>query len=158
MLVDPGMTTRTGTRVHFTLERNLPISPNAAWAELTHWSGHAEWIPMTRVEVDPDDPSRFVAFSGPGPLALEDRMRATVSEFDGSTGRCIVEKLGPVLTGEAEFTIAPGDGPSSCIVGWREDVGVPHLPRFLAPVAAGLGRILFGWSLRRMARHHLRST
>jgi len=155
--VDSDMATPSGTPVHFTLERTLPISSEAAWDELTNWAGHAEWIPMTRVKVDPGDPTAFVAFSGPGPLALEDRMRAIESQFDGASGRCLVSKLGPVLVGEAEFTVVPGTSTTSCVVSWREDVTVPHLPRFLAPVAARIGVALFGWSLKRMARHHIRS-
>jgi len=66
---------------------------------------------MTRVELDADDPNAFVAFSGPGPLALEDRMRAVTREFDGSVGACRVDKLGPELVGEAEFTVR-SDGTS----------------------------------------------
>jgi hypothetical protein len=151
------MTTTSGTRVNFSLERTLPIDSASAWAELTDWAGHAEWIPMTRVELDPDDPAAFVAFSGPGALALEDRMRATQSSFDGSSGRCLVAKLGPVLVGEAEFTVAPGPSADSAVVTWREDVTVPHLPGFLAPVAARIGAALFSWSLGRMARHHQRN-
>jgi hypothetical protein len=151
------MTSPRGTRVHFSLDRTIPISSTSAWQELTDWAGHAAWIPMTRVELDPDDPAAFVAFSGPGALALEDRMRATQSSFDGSSGRCLVAKLGPVLVGEAEFTVAPGPSADSAVVTWREDVTVPHLPGFLAPVAARIGAALFSWSLGRMARHHQRN-
>jgi hypothetical protein len=144
--------TRRGASVAFSLERTLEIEPAVAWSMLTDWGGHADWIPMTRVEVDPADPARFTAWSGLGALALEDRMRATESEFDGSTGRCLVEKLGPVLVGEAEFTVRPGPTPGTATVAWREEVGVPHLPRFLAPAAAAVGKVLFGQSLNRMAK------
>jgi hypothetical protein len=84
-------------------------------------------------------------------------MRATESEFDGVSGRCLVAKLGPVLVGEAEFTVAPGATSGTCVVTWREDVTVLHLPRFAAPVAERVGAVLFSWSLKRMARHHNRS-
>jgi hypothetical protein len=144
--------TRRGATVAFSLERTLEIEPAKAWAMLTDWDGHAEWIPMTRVEVDSTDPARFTAWSGLGALSLEDRMRATESTFDGSSGRCLVEKLGPVLVGEAEFTVRPGPTPGSSVIAWREEVGVPHLPKFLAPAAAGVGKVLFGQSLSRMAK------
>lgn len=143
---------RRGARVVFDLDRTVALAPQQAWARLTDWAGHANWIPMTRVAVDPDDPARFTAWSGPGPLALEDRMRATAMDFDGSSGRCHVDKLGPVLVGEASFTVAPGPDADTSVVTWHEDVVVPHLPGFLAPVAAAVGRLLFGWSLGRMAR------
>jgi hypothetical protein len=144
--------TRRGATVAFSLDRTLNLEPETAWRMLADWDGHADWIPMTRVKVDETDPTRFTAWSGLGPLALEDRMHAVESEFDGSSGRCLVEKLGPVLVGEAEFTVRPGPTPGTATVGWREEVGVPHLPRFLAPVAGALGRVLFGRSLRRMER------
>jgi hypothetical protein len=145
-------TTRSGTTVAFTLERQLDLAPTVAWSMLTDWKGHADWIPMTRVEVDPADPARFTAWSGLGRLALEDRMRATRSSFDGTTGSCLVEKLGPVLVGEAEFSVRPGDAAGTTIVHWREDVTMPHLPKVLAPLAARVGRVLFGRSLASMAK------
>ena len=130
----------------------MALDPAEAWRRLTDWAGHADWVPMTRVEVDPADPDAFVAFSGPGPLALEDRMRAGERSFDGSTGSCRVDKLGPVLVGEAEFAVRPGETAGSTVVGWREDVLVPHLPRVFVPLVAAAGRFLFGWSLGRMAK------
>jgi hypothetical protein len=38
------------------------------------------------------------------------------------------------------------------VVAWREDVNVPFLPSFLAPVAAFIGKSLFGASIKRMAK------
>lgn len=143
--------TRPGTRVVFELSRVVPLPPEQAWHRLTDWAGHGEWIPMTRVEVDPADPNRFVAWSGVGPLMLEDRMHAIEQHFDGRAGQCRVHKLGPILVGEAEFAVWPGLRPDSSIVHWREDVSVPVLPRFLAPLAAWVGRVLFSQALARMA-------
>jgi hypothetical protein len=148
----PTTPSRTGTRVAFELDRTVALAPEVAWRRLVDWPGHADWIPMTRVEVDTQDPARFVAWSGLGKLALEDRMHAVEQEFDGVNGHCRVEKLGPVLVGEAAFTVAPGPTAGSSTVSWREDVAVPYLPKFLAPVAAKIGGLLFGASLRRMAK------
>jgi hypothetical protein len=139
-------------KVVFEIERTLPLSPGEAWERLVDWPGHGDWVPMTRVEVDATDPSRFVAWSGVGPLTLEDRMRVAEQHFDGESGACRVVKVGPVLTGEASFTVQPGAEPDTAVVVWREDVAVPHLPQFLSPVAAAAGKVLFGWSLKRMAR------
>jgi hypothetical protein len=120
---------------------------------LTDWKGHEQWIPMTKVAVDPDDPSSFIAWSGLGRLALEDRMKAEQPTFDGTTGHCRVAKLGPVLVGEAEFTVVPGPDATTAIVSWREAVTVPLLPRFMAPVVGRVGAALFSHSLGRMGRH-----
>jgi hypothetical protein len=107
---------------------------------------------MTRMEVDPADPSRFTAWSGLGKLALEDRMQVTDTNTSGDTKTCRVVKLGPVLVGEAEFAVSPASTPNHCVVQWREDVMVPFLPRFLAPVVGWFGKILFGLSISRMAK------
>jgi hypothetical protein len=48
--------------------------------------------------------------------------------------------------------VQPGAEPDTAVVVWREDVAVPHLPQFLSPVAAAAGKVLFGWSLKRMVR------
>jgi hypothetical protein len=141
-----------GTRVAFDVAVVLPITPETAWQRLTDWPSHGDWIPMTRVEVDPADPNRFTAWSGPGPLALEDRMQADPAEFDGSSGRCRVAKLGPVLVGEAEFSVGPALAPGSCTVVWREDVTVPRLPSVFAPAVGWVAARLFALSLRRMSR------
>jgi hypothetical protein len=63
-----------------------------------------------------------------------------------------IAKLGPVLVGEAEFSVSVGLGSGSAVVQWREVVEVPDLPRFLAPVAAWIGQRLFTAALGRMAR------
>lgn len=145
-------TARTGTRVAFDVAVVIPVSPSRAWERLNDWGTHGEWIPMTRMDVDPVDPTRFTAWSGLGRLALEDRMHAEPAEFDGSAGRCLVHKLGPVLVGEAEFAIRPGLAAGTTVVQWREDVTVPHLPKPLAPIVAWVSARLFALSIRRMAR------
>jgi hypothetical protein len=138
--------------VKFALTETVPVSADRAWAALTDWPGHGRWIPATRVEVDPHDSQSFVAWSGLGPLALEDRMHADAPVIDGDTRRCRVDKLGPVLVGEAEFAVAPGAAPGSCEVSWREEVSVPYLPKVAAPLVGWTAAKLFSWSLRRMAR------
>lgn len=141
-----------GALVEFTVSEVVPLSAADAWKKLADWGGHGDWIPMTRVDVDPADPNRFVAYSGVKPLVLEDRMWADHSEFDGTTGRAHVHKLGPILVGDAELLVSPGLTDDRAVVVWRESVHVPHLPSFLAPIAAWIGKTLFAQSLRRMAR------
>lgn len=143
---------RKGSVVSFEIAEVLPIPVATAWSRLVDWRGHGDWVPMTRVEVDPVDSNRFVAWSGMGRLALEDRMHADSVEFDGTHGRGHVNKLGPVLVGDAEFAVAPGRSPDECVVGWRETVTVPYLPAMLSGLVGRIGAALFRSSVRRMAR------
>ena len=139
-------------RVHFELTRRFDAPVRRVWDELVDWPGHGAWIPATTVEAEPGDPTEvgytFTAWSGVRPVALEDRMRVTRCDWDeaASTGICDVDKLGPILGGSAGFTVSP-DG-SGTMLSWREDVTVPYLPRFLAPVAAFAGRLGFRLALR----------
>ena len=55
-----------------------------------------------------------------------------------------------MLGGGAGFTVR-ADGTGSMIE-WREDVTVPYLPGFLAPIGAFVGRIGFGLALRSLAK------
>jgi len=144
--------TRRGSRGKFSLSRTLDVTPDRAWALLIDWPGHADWVPMTRVEVDPADTDRFTAWSGLGRLALEDRMQVREIDHDSDIRRCVVDKLGPILVGEAEFSVAAGPSEVTSIVAWREDVHVPYLPRVLTGIVGRIGAALFSQSLRRMTR------
>lgn len=131
------------------------------WDALIDWKGHEEWIPATRVVLDGAEATSvgatFVAFTGIGKLALEDRMRVSECQWDDTTdsGYCEVEKLGPVLRGRAGFTVKPtADGST---VAWFEDVTVPKLPRFLGPVAARLGALGFTFGMKQLNRRLRRS-
>ena len=73
-------------------------------------------------------------------------------DTESTPRRCVVNKLGPILVGEAEFTVAPGPSGVTSIVTWREDVHVPYLPRFASGIVGRVGAALFSQSLRRMAR------
>jgi hypothetical protein len=69
--------------VYFTVIRDLPLPADVVFGELIDWKGHANWVPLTRVQVLSGDGGQgtvFVATSGIGPLALPDRMR--VDELD----------------------------------------------------------------------------
>jgi hypothetical protein len=156
MSTAPASDTRTAgrkrptNRVVFDADVTLNMPAERAWAQLVDWGGHGRWIPMTRVDVDPQDPNRFVAWSGLGRsrLALEDRMHATDRQFDGQRGTCRVEKLGPVLVGFAEVTVT-AEGERTRVL-WHEDVEVPYLPKFLSPAVGKVAALLFGFSLKRM--------
>ncbi len=148
--------------IQFTVRHHFAQTPRTVWDELVDWAGHADWIPATRVEVEPGDPTapgaRFTAWTGFGPLSLEDRMEVVVCDWDDASmsGSCEVTKLGPVLKGTAGFTIAAeGDG---TVLEWLEDVTVPLVPSFLAPVVAKLGALGFSQGMRSLAKQLDRRT
>ena len=140
------------TTVTFELSRIVPMTTELAWQRLTDWGSHGDWIPLTRVDVDPVDPDHFTAWSGIRRLALEDRMHLIDLSIDDCGRRARIAKLGPVLVGEAEFSISAGIATDSAVVQWREVVSVPYLPQMLAPLAAWIGKCLFTIALGRMAR------
>lgn len=140
--------------VSFTVHHQFGAPARALWDELVDWKGHEAWIPMTRVEVGDGEPTdvghEFTAWSGLGKLALEDRMRVAECTWDDDdeTGRCAVDKLGPLLAGQAGFTVT-GTAETSSIE-WFEQVEVSYLPQFLAPVAAKLGAAGFRHGMKRL--------
>jgi hypothetical protein len=147
--------------VRFEVHQQFESSSRDVWDELVDWKGHEAWIPVTTVDVGPGDPTdigaTFTATTGFRPLALEDRMRVTRCEWNDDTdsGECEVEKLGPILTGSASFTVAP-DGAGS-VVNWYEDVTVPYAPQFVAPVLGWLGAMGFRTGMRKLAKLLVRS-
>lgn len=144
--------TPRGTRVAFELEKQINLSSAEAWKRLVDWEGHGKWIPMTRVDVDPTDRTRFVAWTGIRPLVLEDRMHQLTENWDGTQGDSRVAKLGPILVGEAEFSVKPGSAANTAIVKWREDVRVPFLPRVLAPIVGWASKQAFAFSIKKMVK------
>jgi uncharacterized protein YndB with AHSA1/START domain len=142
--------------IEFTVPYRFEAPAKPVWDELVDWAGHAAWIPATRVEVAPGDPTApgatFTAWTGIGKLSLEDRMRVVSCDWDDASqsGACEVEKLGPILLGRAAFTVtADGDGAR---LEWVEDVRVKRVPQFVAPVAAKIGALGFKQGMRKLAK------
>ena len=144
-------------KVEFTVNHTFDETPQALWDELVDWEGHAKWIPATRVEVGPGDPlaigATFVAWTGYGPLTLEDRMEVAAVEWSSELqrGDCTVNKIGPLLTGTARFIVEPGASGNAELT-WIEDVGVPRVPQFLAPVVGFFGAAGFRLAMISLAR------
>ncbi len=137
--------------VHFTVTRDLPLPASVVFDELINWKGHANWVPLTRVEVlsgDGGPGTVFVATSGVGPLALPDCMR--VDELDplGMTVR--ITKIGPVLTGLVHLSVT-ATGETTSRLDWVEDIRVPGAPQFLSKPIAAAARRGFQTSITRMA-------
>lgn len=146
--------------VQFDLTFDFDASPERVWDELVDWKGHEGWIPATVVDIhtdgDPTAPNaEFTAWSGLGrsKLSLQDRMRVEYCDYDAAaqSGNCRVSKLGPMITGWAEFTVnaTPGGGTS---MEWVEDVKVPYAPQFLAPLLGRVGKEGFRFGMKRLAK------
>jgi hypothetical protein len=138
--------------VYFTVTRDLPLPADVVFGELIDWRGHANWVPLTRVTVisgDGGPGTEFVATSGIGPVALPDRMR--VDELDPAAMTVRITKIGPVLTGHVDLSVA-STGDSASRLTWVEDIRVPGVPQFLAKPVAAAARKGFETSITRLAR------
>ena len=138
--------------VHFTVTRDLPLSARDVFDELIDWKGHAEWVPLTRVEMlrgDGGPGTEFVATTGIGPVALPDRMR--VDELDPVAMTSRITKIGPVLSGVVHLSVT-STGENSSRLEWVEDIRVPGVPQFLAKPVAAAARKGFQVSITRLAR------
>lgn len=143
--------------VDFLLERMAPLPLDETWRRLTEWPRHGKVVPLTRVTVVTDGPTRegtvFVARTGLGPLAFDDRMEVTrwSPPESGAGGRCRLEKRGRMVTGWAEIEVGTGPGGRTRVV-WREELGFRFLPRLLDPVVRRTARHVFGRAVNRLLR------
>lgn len=142
--------------VTFDVQRDFHASSRGLWEALIDWKGHESWIPATRVELGQGDPTQpgfvITAWTGPRPVALKDVMRVEECTWDHELqqGKCIVSKLGPVLSGRAGFTVSGDDSHST--MQWFEDVSVKWLPRVLAPLVTWMSSKGFSYGMRRLER------
>lgn len=143
--------------VQFTVVHQFDQPARVVWDDLVDWKGHEEWIPLTRVKVGEGDMTavghEFTAWTGMGPLSLEDRMRVTKCDWDpvADGGDCEVEKLGPVLRGRAGFTVTPNGSGST--MEWFEDVTVKFVPQFVAPVINKVAAAGFKQGMKGLAKN-----
>ncbi|MEU3145862.1 MULTISPECIES: SRPBCC family protein [unclassified Streptomyces] len=141
----------------FHLQRTAPLPLDEAWRRLTEWSRHGAAVPFTRVTVTTPPPTGegtvFVARSGLGPVAFDDRMEVTVwrPPSDGSPGLCRLEKRGRVVRGWAEIEVRPGPGGRTRVL-WREDLRVRFLPGFCDPALRAVSRRMFGRAVNTLLR------
>jgi len=124
--------------------RAFPVDAATAFALVADPRNHARWIPLTRVDLDPDEllvGALITAVSGPlarrGAPGLADVMR--IDRFDAPTdtrtGVAEFTKIGHVLRGSASIVVVPA-GPSSSRVLWTEHVWLAGpLPRRLTILA-----------------------
>lgn len=140
----------------FTVTHDFDHPAETVWAAMLDWEAHGDWIPATRVDVDPGDPTAvgatFTGYTGFGPVMLVDRMEISQIDWDESeqTGSCEVKKLGPVLDGRAGFTVSPHATGSRLV--WFEDVSISFIPGLLAPVVNRLSAQGFSMGMKKLAK------
>ncbi|MFF4016407.1 SRPBCC family protein [Streptomyces sp. NPDC001843] len=143
--------------VTFLLERTAPLPADEAWRRLTRWSRHGDAVPLTRISVVTDPPTRegtlVVARSGVGPLAFDDPMEVTVwrPPRDGEPGLCRLVKRGRVVLGWAELEVHPGPGGRTRVL-WREELRVRGLPAAFDRPLAAASRAVFGRAVNALLR------
>ncbi|MBO7934690.1 MULTISPECIES: SRPBCC family protein [Streptomyces] len=143
--------------VTFQLERTVPLPLEEAWRRLTEWHRHGDVVPLTRITVVTPPPTRegtvFVARTGVGPLAVDDRMEVTVwcpPEGD-EPGLCRLEKRGRIVRGWAEIEVRPGPGGRARVI-WREELRVRPLPSAADPLLGSASRRMYGQAVNRLLR------
>lgn len=115
--------------------REVRLPPGEAWARLTDWRRHGEFVPLTRITLTPQG---FDAFTGLGRIGFHDPMDVVESR---EPQFCRLEKRGRIITGWAELEVEPHALGSR--VTWREDIRVWGMPRFMDGVTKASSRALF---------------
>lgn len=131
--------------------RTLPGAPAEVFAVLGNFRDYGRYQPLTRIRATPGPVGpgwSFIAHTGPGPLAVPDRMVVTEWEPDRSF---TIVKLGPLLDGGARVHLTPeGDGTR---VVWDEEI-TPRpgwAGRRVTPLTDVFGRWFIGRTLDAMA-------
>ncbi len=133
-------------------QRQMPVAE--AWARLTTWKRHGQYMPLTTVTVSEPETAvgtRVVAHTGIGRLSFDDPMEIIVwhPPSDGDLGHCRLVKRGNVVTGWAQITVTATPGGGS-LVHWHEEATLPFEGRLLSHLGYPFGRALFGRLLNRL--------
>lgn len=149
----------------FEIERRVAVPPQQVWDVITDWAGHARWIPLTTMRLDPG-PTRvgfcFAGLTGIRRLRFADVMRITDwSPPAGSgPGDFRLVKVGRWLAGWAEVSVQPIHGGEQTRLLWRESIVIRPVPlgRLLAPVADRMNKALFSRVIDDMAAEAVRAS
>ncbi|MET0930237.1 MAG: SRPBCC family protein [Aeromicrobium sp.] len=115
--------------------REVRLTPVEAWARVTAWERHGDFVPLTTIALTPNG---FDAFTGIGRVGFHDPM--DVVEWR-EPSFCRLEKRGRLVRGWAELEVEEaGDGSR---VTWREDIQVRGMPGFMDGVTRASSRALF---------------
>ncbi len=119
----------------FEIVRVVALDPSDAWARLTLWERHGDYVPMTTIR---RTDTGFVARTGVGRIGFDDPME--IVRWN-EPSYCKLVKTGRLVTGWAELEVEPHDGGSRVI--WREDITVRGVPRFAAGLVRRSSEALF---------------
>lgn len=126
------------------LERSVAVNVPAAeaWAYVTDWDRHHEWVPLSRAEGVGGEGravgGKLRAWSGVGPIGIWDTM--TITRWDerpDGSGHFAVVHTGRLVRGDAEVEVV-AEGPSRATVRWAEDLRLPRITRPIAGALLGL--------------------
>ena len=142
----------------FTIERVVAAPPAKVWEIITDWAGHARWIPLTTMRLDPGPTGvgwSFAGLTGVGRLRFSDVMRITdwAPPTDAGSGTFRLVKVGRLLAGWAEVSVLPmANGEQTQLV-WRENIVIRPvvLGRLLVPLTDRINRALFARVVDAMA-------
>lgn len=133
----------------FHLTRHCAAPPAVVWDVVTDFAAYGDWMPLTRMRVDPGAPRPgwgFAGVSGLGPFGFSDSMLVTAWEPPSAegTGRFRIVKTGRLLGGWAEIRVEP-EGVGARL-DWHEGVVVRPLPfkRAFAPLLGRASVWLYG--------------
>jgi hypothetical protein len=123
----------------FEVNRHSAHPAAQAWALLTDWRRHGDFIPLTQVTMTGSGDggpgtgqgvgATFVARTSLGPFHFDDPMEVTYWQPPGDgPGVCRLVKTGRVVTGWAVLTVTPSS--TGCSISWSEDAAV----RFTGPL------------------------
>lgn len=132
-------------------QRDMPVAE--AWARLTTWQRHGEYMPLTRVTVSDAQTAvgtRVVAHTGVGPLSFVDPMEVLAwhPPADG-LAHCRLVKRGSFVRGWAQVTVTATPSGGS-LVHWHEEATLPFEGRLLSRLAHPFGRLLFAHLVDRL--------
>jgi hypothetical protein len=132
----------------FEVVRHTHLSADQAFARLTDWARHAQYIPLTTIRlvglIRHDVGERFVARTSVGPLHFDDPMEVVFWHPPAGDlpGVCRIDKRGRVVLGSTVITVTPSREGS--VAHWQEEASV----RALGPLASWpsqfVGRRVFG--------------
>jgi hypothetical protein len=134
------------------MQRIVDLSAEDAFALVANFKTHERWIPLTTISTPPGPLAEGDEVVARSAKILDDRMR--VVELDRPEGLLPgvlrVQKLGPLLLGEATITVVPS-GPDHAVVRWEEDVWLA------GPLPKQLTRLLLAPALTAMLELALRA-
>lgn len=129
---------------------DIDAPAGAVWDVLTDWERHDQWMLLTRATGGRSEGATLEAFTGIGPVGINDTMTIVVWE---PPRRCVVRHTGRVVRGSGAFEVQ-ALGPGRSRVVWSEWLDLPLglLGRIGWPLVRPLARRGVAVSLRRLAR------